>query len=89
MTDINTLIANNLADKDSMKVSLSHSDAGAVQHSFQRAEKLNIKISQIKYDVIAINDSFYLNHATNSQMDVSVLDDRRTTTTSIVVTSNI
>ena len=71
MSDINELIANNLLEKDSMKVTLSNADSGVNQHVFFRKDKTKLKVAQITINQNAINDSFYLNHTTNGRLKLS------------------
>ena len=73
------------------RVSASHtrgSDGKAQALLFDKG-KVELRVVSITERFNAINDSFYLNSTTNGVLDVNVLGDRRTTTTTITTTINI
>lgn len=66
MGKIDSMIASNLANKDSMKITLSNSDADIVQHNFLRKDKFKLKMESIGVRHNSLNDSFVLDHPSNS-----------------------
>lgn len=58
MTEMNNIIANNLVEKDAMKVNLSASDSDVNQHVFFRKDKVTLRVKQISLRVSGITDSF-------------------------------
>lgn len=91
MSEADDIIISNLVEKDSMKVSLSHSDPGAIQHNFIRSDSLDVKVAQIKITQTEINNAFYLNHEVNSQLDNTsyIMDGVMTELTSVTITVDI
>ena len=71
MSEADDIIISNLVEKDSMKVSLSHSDPGAIQHNFIRSDEVKVRVSKILTRYYGIADSFILNHPVNSKMYIS------------------
>jgi len=68
MTDINSMIAENLVEKDNMKVDLSRADSDIVQHNFYRKDKVTLKVSQIDIRVYGVADSFVVGNIENGKI---------------------
>ena len=83
MVDLNSIISNNIVEKDDMKVSLSASDGAVNQYLFFDNGLIKVRVSEINIVVNNINDSFILNSTTNALISTTKLGDRRTVNTSL------